>query len=96
MKVTFYVHVLVIDGEDYSGDPLIVNVSAGLTMQPLAINIINNDIVECNEIFNVMIVSVTTCGVTIGNNNNSEVMIRDDDGKHKLFTVFCYNREYDQ
>ena len=26
--------------------------------------------------------SVTTCGVTIGSNRISEVMIRDDDSKH--------------
>ena len=51
-------------------------------MQPFTINIIDNRIIECNEIFNVTIVSVTTCGVTIGSNNISEVMITDDDGKN--------------
>ena len=51
-------------------------------MQPLTINIIDNDIVECNETFNVTMVSVTTCGVTIGSNGISEVIIRDDDGKY--------------
>ena len=56
-------------------------------MQSLAVNIIDNDIVECNEIFNVTIVSVTTCGVTIGSNNISEVMIRDDDGKHRFIMI---------
>ena len=50
-------------------------------MQPLTINIIDNNIVECNEMFNVTMVSVTTCGVTIGSNRISEVMIRDDDSK---------------
>ena len=61
-------------------------------MQPLAINTIDNNIVECNEMFNVTMVSVTTCGVTIGSNRISEVMIRDDDGKYKLFIVFYYIR----
>ena len=62
-------------------------------MQPLTINILNNSIVECNETFNVTMVSViTTCGVTIGSNRISEVMIRDDDGKYKLFIVFYYIR----
>ena len=50
-------------------------------MQPLTIKIMDNNIVECNEVFNVTMVSVTTCGVTIGSNRISEVMIRDDDGK---------------
>ena len=61
-------------------------------MQPLTINIIDNNIVECNEMFNATMVSVTTCGVTIGSNRISEVMIRDDDGKYKLFIVFYYIR----
>ena len=56
-------------------------------MQPITININNNDIVECNEMFNVTMMSVTTCGVTIGSNGISEVMIRDDDGKHMFFMV---------
>ena len=80
-------------GEDYNGSSITVNVPAGVTMQPLTISIIDNNIVECNEMFNVTMVSVTTCGVTIGSNRISEVMIRDDDGKYKLFIVFYYIRE---
>ena len=49
-------------------------------MQPLTINILDNNIVECNEMFNVAMVSVNTCGVTIGSDRIGEVMIRDDDG----------------
>ena len=56
-------------------------------MQPFTVNINNNDIVKCNEMFNVTMMSVTTCGVTIGSNGISEVMIRDDDGKHVFFIV---------
>ena len=62
-------------------------------MQPLTIKILDNNIVECNETFNVTMVSVTTCGVTIGSNRISEVMIRDDDGKYKFFIVFYCIRE---
>ena len=76
-----------IAGEDYNGSPITVNVSAGVAMQPLAINIIDNNIVECNEMFNVTMMSVTTCGITTGSNGISEVMIRDDDGKHVFFIV---------
>ena len=86
--------VLFVDGEDYNGSLITVNVPAGVTMQPLTINIIDNNIVECNEMFNVTMVSVTTCGVTIGSNRISEVMIRDDDGKYRFFIrSFCYIRE---
>ena len=44
--------------------------------------IIDDNIVECNEAFNVTMTSVTTCGVTIGRNRSSEVIIRDNDGKY--------------
>ena len=77
----------VIDTEDYVGVIKTIVIPAGVVMQTFTINIINNNIVECNETFNVTMVSVTTCGVTIGSNSNSEVMIRDDDGKHRLFIV---------
>ena len=40
---------------------------------------------ECVEAFSVVILSVTTCGVTISN-NRTEVMITDDDGEQ----MFCY------
>ena len=68
--------------ENYNGSHITVNVPAGVAMQPLTINIIDNNIVECSEVlFNVTMMSVTTCGVIIGNNRISEVMIRDDDSK---------------
>ena len=90
MKKTFF--IFVVDTEDYDGSNKVITIPPGVTRQPLTINIINNNIVECNEIFNVTMVSVTTCGVTIGSNRISEVMIRDDDGKYKFFIVFYYIR----
>ena len=59
----------------------LVDVPAGVMTQSFTMNIVDNDIVECNETFNVTISSVTTCGVTIGDNNRSEVIITDDDSK---------------
>ena len=50
-------------------------------MQTFMINIIDNNIDECIERFNVRIISVSTCGVAVGNNDISEVIIRDDDSK---------------
>ena len=83
-QVEYIVHVCVVAGEDYNGSSITVYVPAGVTMQPVTINIIDNNIVECNEMFNVTMVPVTTCGVTIGNDGISEVMIRDDDSKYKF------------
>ena len=60
---------------------IVVNVSAGVKTQSFALAIGDNDIVECNETFIVTILSVNTCGVTIGHNNRSEVIITDDDSK---------------
>ena len=74
-------------GEDHNRGCVTFNVPAGVTMQPLTINIMDNNVVECNEMFNVTMVSVTTCGVTIGSYRISELIIRDDDGKYKSFIV---------
>ena len=70
--------------EDYNGTIKDIIIPPGITMQTFKINIVNNNIAECNETFNVTIVSVTTCGVTIGSNNINEVMITEDDGKHRF------------
>ena len=80
-----------IAGEDYNGNPMSVNISAGVMRQSFAIDIINDNIVECNEIFNVAIVSVTACGVTIGSNNRSEVTIKDNNGKKNVNGNINYN-----
>ena len=69
------------DTEDYDEGNRTIIILPGIEMQAFAINIIDNNIVECNEMFNVTITSVTTCGVTIGSDRVSEVMIRDDDSK---------------
>ena len=49
--------ICIVAGEDYNGSPITINVPAGITMHSLAISIIDNDIVECNEIFNIEMVS---------------------------------------
>ena len=65
-------------------------------MQSFMINIIDDNIVECVESFSVVMTSVTTCGVTIADiNNSSEVVITDDDSKfirHESawFTVIAF------
>ena len=59
----------------------VVDVPDGVMTQSFTIDIVDNDNVECDESFIVTIISVTTCGVTIGDNNSSEVIITDDDSK---------------
>ena len=58
-----------------------VDVPAGVMIQSFMVAIVDDDIVQCHETFIVTILSVAACGVTIGNNNRSEVRITDDDGK---------------
>ena len=52
--------------------------------QPFEIldSVVDDNIVECVEKFTVKILSVSTCGVTIGSTlNNAEVRITDNDSK---------------
>ena len=73
--------ILYVDVEDYTGGSRMVTVPAGVITQSFTIATVNNDIVECDETFTVTISSVTTCGVTIGRDNSTEVIITDDDSK---------------
>jgi len=57
-----------------------VGIPAGVSTQSFTINIIDNDVVECDEVFSVTIESVSTCGVTTGDVISSNVTIIDDDG----------------
>ena len=50
-----------------------------------AVNIINDDVSECNETFSLMLsIPTPPCGVVTGKNNTSEVIIRDDDGRRSV------------
>ena len=69
---------------------MIINVPAGTVAQSFVINIMDDDIVEHNEQFSVTIVSVSTCGVTIGNINTSDVIIINDDGEYVHVHIHMY------
>ena len=58
-----------------------IPIPAGAMTGLLTINILDGSIVECSESFNVRIVSVVGSGVIVGNVNNAEVIIMDNDGK---------------
>ena len=65
---------------DHNESVRTIIIPPGITLQSLTVNIIDNNIVECNEKFNVTMISVVTCGVTVGSNRITQVMITDDDG----------------
>ena len=73
--------IVLTDVEDYNGTSITVDVPAGVLTQSFTINIIDNDVVECDELFSVTIASVTTCGVITGVVISSNVTIMDDDGE---------------
>ena len=75
------------DVEDYNGTNIIVEVSAGVLTQSFTIDIIDDDVVECDEVFSVTIESITTCGVTTGDVISSNVTIMDDDGEWSNYSV---------
>ena len=58
------------------------------------INIINDDISECNESFKLTLsVPSSTCGVVSRGTNTTEVTIKDDDGRRSVSScvVLCYS-----
>ena len=50
-------------------------------MVNFTVNTTISEMIECNETFNISIISVPACGVIIGSYNNSEVIIKDNAGK---------------
>ena len=75
------------DVDDYNGTRITVEVPAGVLTQSFTIDIIDNDVVECDEVFSVTIESVTTCGVITGDVSSSNVTITDDDGEWSDYRV---------
>lgn len=80
---------LYVAGDDYNGDPITIDIPAGVMVQPFMINIVDDNVTECIERFSVVMISTTTCGVTTGNNNSTEVVIKDDENDGKLTSYAC-------
>ena len=73
---------IVTDGEDYKIDSTTVKVETGEISKSLTINIVNDDIAECAESFKLMLsIPSPPCEVVSGEDDTSEVMIKDDDGR---------------
>ena len=76
---------LIVDGEDYRGDSIVVSIAIEEISKSFTINIINDDVSECNEKFSLMLsIPTLPCGVVIGRNDTIEVTIRDDDGRRSV------------
>ena len=74
-----------IDVEDYFGGMRTITIPAEITGASFTINITDNSVVECPKSFTIRIVSVTGSGVTIGNVDNTEVVIMDNNGEWKFY-----------
>ena len=68
-------------GEDFEQKWFSIIVPPGVSSQLSTVNITDDNVVEDDETFRLALVSVSDCGVTIGNYNTSEVIIIDNDGK---------------
>ena len=78
---------LITDGKDYRIISTTVSVAAGEMSKSFIINIINNNIIECDETFKLEFSIISPpCEVVIGN-GTSEVMIRDDNSKRNIMLV---------
>ena len=70
------------EGNDYLRSFGVVNVPANETSKLLTIHMVDDKTAEYNETFRLTLsVLSSSCGVSSGSDNTSEVMIRDDDGE---------------
>jgi len=79
-------------GDDYTPQavtiPVTINSPESLSF---GINLNNDNIVECTEVFNLVISPTSWCGLASG--NAAQVTIINDDGKRVMHT-FMYNRNF--
>ena len=69
------------DGEDYRATSITVSVAAEEMSKSFTIDIINDDITECDETFKLTLsVPASTCRAVNGATDTTEVTIGDDDG----------------
>lgn len=67
---------------DYDQQSIIVTINPGILMQQFDVYIINDNLVECTEAFNLSISTEGTwCGLN-SSNGSAQVIIFDNDGKN--------------
>ena len=70
-------------GEDYDSGPYSVKFNAGMTEVTLNVSIVDDDILERNEKFNLTVnVSSLPNTVSVGDHGQATVTIMDNDGKY--------------
>ena len=66
-------------------DSTIIIIPAGEILKSFTVNIINDNIAECDETFRLALsVSTPPCEVVNGRNNITEVTIQDNDGRRSV------------
>ena len=87
------------DGEDYRIDSTTVSVAAEEMSKSFTVNIIDDDITECDETFKLRLgVPSSICGAVNGKTDSTEVTIKDEGsrsfGNHvMLFIHSCTNQQ---
>ena len=82
-------------GEDYSPGPYSVRFPAGITSSFLYISITDDNILEGNEYFNILIdLSSLITGITVGNVDRATVTISDADSKQYMYLVMLKKHLY--
>jgi len=69
-------------GEDYKFEPYNVTFPAGVTAKSLNVTIVDDNILENNETFNLRISSQLPNRVNLNNTNQITVTIEDNDGEY--------------
>ena len=62
-----------------------------MSSKSFTIDIFDDDIIEGDEVFTVQIVSVSQCGISIGNFDSVQVTITDNEGAYiRIYAVYSY------
>ena len=86
-------HMICIGGDDYNSGPYNITIPAGETVVPFNVTIINDNINEENETFNLSIAATQNLpeGVHLGENLSVTILIEDNDGMKQLtLLLLCY------
>ena len=71
---------MITDADDYIGGMVTFDIPAGVATQSFTIDVVDDNVIECDERFKITLLFATICNIAIGNDSNSEVIITDNDG----------------
>ena len=84
-NVYTYIRMYFIDVEDYSGHARTITIPAGESSRSFSISVVNDNIVECTETFNISMQAISLQGVSIGSVNSIRASIIDNDSEYNAF-----------